>query len=83
MTRLFITLVASLATAAALTVGGDAREAATTAFLCPKNPAASPPTRWVKNYPPGSFRGSTWCNDGATAALTLNASPANHKVPAR
>jgi hypothetical protein len=81
MARLVITLAACLAATAALTAVGNASEDATTAFLCPKNPAASPPTRWVKNYPPGGYRGSTWCNDGATAALTLKANPAHPKVP--
>ena len=50
--------------------------------MCPKDPAAAA-TLWLKSYPPsGQRRGSTWCNDGATATLRLSASPRSAKVPA-
>ena len=66
MSRHAIALAVTLAVAATLAAVSGAGNAETTAFLCPKNPAASPATLWVKNYGP-KFRGSTWCNDGANA----------------
>ncbi len=80
MTRLALTLILAVAAAAVLAATGGARQAATNAFLCPQNPAAKPSALWVKNVGPG-FRGSTWCNDGATAKLTLKATPQAPGVP--
>ena len=80
MTRLVIALALTLATAAVLTAAGGARVTATAAFTCPQNPAASPSTLWVKNY--GGYRGSTWCNDGATASVSLHADVPGVKIPA-
>ena len=81
MTRPVLALAVMLATAAVLTAAGGARVAVTTAFNCPKNPAAAPSTLWVKNYPPGGYRGSTWCSDGAKANLTLRSTPKSASVP--
>ena len=71
MTRLALTLILAVAAAAVLAATGGARQAATNAFLCPQNPAAKPIALWVKNVTARAYRGSTWCNDGATAKLTV------------
>lgn len=68
MRRLIVMLAAGAMGAATLAGGGAARDAAAT-FKCPANAAATPHTLWVKNYK--GFRGSTWCNDGATASVTI------------
>ena len=82
MTRMAVTTTITLVAAALLATAVSAHVAAPNAFLCPKNPAAAA-SLWLKSYPPsGQRRGSTWCNDGATAALRLSASPRSAKVPA-
>lgn len=71
MTRLLIALVAALVAAVALASPGGAREAGAS-FACPGDTSRQP---IGKIY--GANRGSTYCNDGATATATV----AGKKLP--
>lgn len=79
MTRLATSIAITLAAAAVLAATGSSRGATTITFTCPKNAAAGPSTLWVRNYE--GFRGSTWCNDGATAKVTFSADIKGAKIP--
>jgi hypothetical protein len=63
-------LVVAVLGATALAVAAGVARPATSAFVCPKSPSASPPTLWVKNY--DGHRGSVWCDDGATAVVKVS-----------
>ena len=72
MTRFAFAFAVALAATGALATTGGAREAA--GFTCPKSVTTSQsPTAWVKNY--DGYRGSTWCDDGATASVQVSVPP--------
>lgn len=47
--------------------------AAAAPFLCPKDASVKETQKWVRDT--ADHRGSIWCNDGATATVTVSVSP--------
>jgi hypothetical protein len=55
----------------ALTLGMTADTSAEAGgFVCPKDASVQDTQKWVRNTPDG--RGSIWCDDGATATVTVS-----------
>ena len=67
MSRLLFAIAVTVAAATAGASLGSARDEAT--FNCPKSATAKGTSLWVRNY--AGYRGSTWCNDGATLTVSL------------
>jgi hypothetical protein len=65
--------VIALVTVAACFTTSVGVGAAAAPFLCPKDATTTDTQKWVKNF--DGYRGSVWCDDGATAIVRVSVGP--------
>ena len=72
MKRVVLALAALSAAVVGVTAAADTG-AAGTSFVCPKDPSVKETQKWVHDT--ADHRGSVWCDDGATATVTVSVRP--------
>lgn len=65
--------LAALSAAAAGLIAAAGTGAAATPFVCPKDAGVKDTQKWVRDT--ADRRGSVWCDDGATATVTMSVPP--------